>query len=138
MPVVEPFVPVTVWSPGTAAVQVESAHEPSGLMVKVVESVKSPRSFPDASNPRARYAWDSPGVMVAVAGESTKWSNGPASTCSDAVPVADPLVPVTVWSPGTVAVQVAPAHEPSGPMVKVVESVTSPRSLPHASNPCAR
>jgi hypothetical protein len=43
------------------------------------------------------------------------------------------MVPVTVWRPAMVAVQVlgsVGAHEPSGAMVKPVELVRSPSELP--------
>ena len=42
----------------------------------------------------------------------------------------DPSVPVTVWEPATVALQVLAVHEPSGAIVNVVSDVTSPRELP--------
>ena len=35
------------------------------------------------------------------------------------------LVPVTRWAPATVVVHTLPVHEPSGPIVKVVDEVTS-------------
>ena len=44
--------------------------------------------------------------------------------------VNDPSVPVTVWEPATVALQVLAVHEPSGAIVNVVSDVTSPRELP--------
>ena len=50
-------------------------------------------------------------------------------TCSDAVPVLPPSLPVTVCAPATVAVQVAPVQEPLGPIVNVVLAVTSPSEL---------
>ena len=52
------------------------------------------------------------------------------------VPVAAPLVPVTVWSPLTVDVHTAAVHVP--PLtLKVVVEVTSPRLWPPASYPVA-
>ena len=54
-------------------------------------------------------------------------------TVSVAVPVTPWRVPVTVWTPGVVAVQVAPVHEPSGAMENAVSDVTSPRSSPSGS-----
>ena len=44
--------------------------------------------------------------------------------------VKDPSVPVTVWAPATVALQVLAVHEPSGEIENVVSDVTSPRELP--------
>ena len=66
--------------------------------------------------------------MVAVAGDTAMWSKGPGVTVREAVAV-DPSVPVTVWAPTTVALQLAPVQAPSGPMEKVVAPVTSPREL---------
>src|SRR2546426_8486554 len=54
-----------------------------------------------------------------------------------AVAVLPPSLPFTVCAPATVAVQIAPVHEPFGAMVKVVEAVTSPRLLLLASKPVA-
>ena len=68
-------------------------------------------------------------MIVAAAGESTRWSSAAAVTCSDAVPVLPASVPVTVWAPEVVAVQVAPVQEPSEPIVNVVPAVTSPSEL---------
>ena len=48
-----------------------------------------------------------------------------------AVASIDPSVPVTVWDPSAVALQLAPVQLPSGAMVKVVAAVTSPRELPY-------
>ena len=67
--------------------------------------------------------------MLAVAGDSAMWSRDPAVTVRLAVPVFPPSVPVTVWAPATVALQLAPVQLPSGPMEKVVAPVTSPREL---------
>ena len=59
-----------------------------------------------------------------------------SSTVRVAVPVTPASVPVTVCTPGVVAVQVAPVHEPSGAMENTVLDVTSRRSSP--SGPMAR
>jgi len=72
-------------------------------------------------------------VIVADAGDSTRWSSGAASTVSDAVLVLPPSLPVTVCAPATVAVQTFALHEPSGRMENVVEAVTSPSELLAAS-----
>ena len=58
-------------------------------------------------------------------------------TVRAAVPEAVPSVPVTVWGPVVVAEQDAPAQEPSGPIEKVVDEVTSPSELPEWSKPVA-
>jgi hypothetical protein len=52
-----------------------------------------------------------------------------AFTCSEAVAVTLPSVPVMVWRPAMVAVQVARTHEPSGAIVNVVCAVASPSEL---------
>ena len=41
-----PSVPVTVWAPATVEPQSARVHEPSGLMLKVVSAVTSPRLLP--------------------------------------------------------------------------------------------
>src|SRR5205807_8177192 len=46
-------------------------------------------------------------------------------------------VPVTVWEPAAVAVQVAAAQVPVGLMPKVVDELTSPMSLLKTSKPSA-
>src|SRR6266536_625299 len=135
--VLPPSLPVTVCAPATVAVQLAPVHEPSGAMVKVVEAVTSPRLLLPASKPVAVYAWLPPEVMVAVAGLIVIWSSAPAFTVRLAVAVLPPSLPVTVCAPATVAVQLAPVHEPFGAMVKVVEAVTSPRLLLPASKPAA-
>src|SRR5919201_3566557 len=60
-----------------------------------------------------------------------------AVTCSVAVPVLPPLVPVTVCAPATEAVHVAPVHDPFGAIEKVVLPVTSPSELSYWSRPSA-
>src|ERR671935_289450 len=66
------------------------------------------------------------------------WSSWlPAVTVSVAVPVLPALVPVTVCVPAAEAVQVAPVHEPSGAIEKVVLAVTSPGELSYWSRPSA-
>jgi hypothetical protein len=66
-----------------------------------------------------------------------KATAAPGLTVRLLVVVTPPSAPITVCAPATVAVQVAPVHEPSGLIVKVVELVTSPRLLPYASEPVA-
>ena len=51
------------------------------------------------------------------------------SVVSEAVALLPLKVPLTVWAPVTVAVQLAPVHEPSGEMLNAVLEVTSPRLL---------
>src|SRR5438045_9107389 len=75
--------------------------------------------------------------MVADAGESTRWSSGPAVTLSEALALLPPLAPVTVCEPALVAVHALAVQAPFGAIEKVVTAVTSPRELPPASNPCA-
>jgi len=59
-------------------------------------------------------------VIVAEAGESARWSGGPALTVSEAVPLLPDFVPVTVCAPAFVAVQLPLPQEPLGAIVKVV------------------
>ena len=67
-----------------------------------------------------------------------------STTVNDAVPVALPSVPVTVYVPGTTAEHELALHdapteepEPSGAIVKVVSAVTSPVLSPPGSKPAA-
>ncbi len=76
-------------------------------------------------------------MIVAEAGESTRWSSAPAVTVSEAVLVFPESLPVTVCTPATVAVQLAPVQDPFGPIENVVEAVTSPSELLEASKPSA-
>jgi hypothetical protein len=46
-------------------------------------------------------------------------------------------VPVTVWGPGVAAMHVAPEHDPSGEIVKVVWLVRSATGVPVVSTPVA-
>ena len=62
-------------------------------------------------------------------------ASGPAVTVRDAVAVMEPSVAVTVCGPATVAPQLAAVQDPSGPILKVVEAVTLPRSFPYRSKP---
>ncbi len=75
-------------------------------------------------------------MIVAEAGESTRWSRLAALTLSEAVAVAPASLPVTVCAPAVEAVQVAPLQDPFGVIEKVVEAVTS-KELPELSKPCA-
>ena len=68
-------------------------------------------------------------MIVAEAGESARWSSGPAVTLSEAVLVLPPSLPVTVCAPAEVAVQLAPVQDPFGVIEKVVFAVTSPSEL---------
>jgi hypothetical protein len=56
-------------------------------------------------------------------------------TFNAAVALFPPFVPVTVCGPPTVAVHVAPAHDPFGAIENVVPDVTSPSELFDASTP---
>ena len=71
------------------------------------------------------------------AGDKTRWSSGPAVTAKDAEADLPPELPETVCAPAAEAVQLAPAHDPSGPIEKTVLAVTSPNKLFAASNACA-
>src|SRR5881227_2052183 len=75
--------------------------------------------------------------MVADAGESTRWSSGPAVTLSEALALLPPLAPVTVCEPALVAVHAAPLQEPFGAIEKLVVDVRSPSELPYWSRPAA-
>src|SRR5581483_6095266 len=73
-----------------------------------------------------------------VDGDSVTPTCGAAGlTCSEAVPVAPALVPVTVCAPAAVAVHTLAVHDPFGVRLNVVVPVTSPRLLLLASRPCA-
>src|SRR6266487_4184663 len=72
-------------------------------------------------------------ASVAAAGDSARWSSGPAVTLSDAVLVWPLLIPVTVCAPTLVAVQTFAVHDPSGLIENVVLEVTSPIGFPEAS-----
>jgi hypothetical protein len=72
-----------------------------------------------------------PVVSVSKPGFLTKF------TLSEAVLVLPESFPVTVCAPADVAVQLAPVHDPSGAIEKVVNAVTSPSELFEASKPCA-
>jgi hypothetical protein len=83
-------------------------------------------------------------VVVTWRGCKDRVAGGPGWTSSVAVPRTvtpspRPTVPVTVWRPAMVAVQVSvrAVQEPSGAMVKAVEPVAS-KELPWASVPVAR
>jgi hypothetical protein len=75
------------------------------------------------------YACEPPEVIVAEAGDSARWSSGPAFTLRWAELVLPAYVPVTVWMPAIVAVQFAPVQPWSGTIVKIVFAVTSPSGL---------
>src|ERR1700730_2069758 len=71
--------------------------------------------------------------MVAWAGARPMWSKPPGLTRSVAVADLPLLVPVTVWVPALVAVQLVPVQLPAGAMLNVVAVVTSPMLLPYWS-----
>jgi hypothetical protein len=128
---------VTVCPPASEAVQELSRQEPSGATENAAKAVTSPVELPYTSRPSAVKSCESPAEIVADAGERTRWSRTAAVTSSAYVPVAVPEVPVTVCGPATVAVQVAPEHDPFGEIVKVVPAVTSPVELSNRSRPLA-
>ena len=97
----------------------------------------SPSELSYWSRPWAVYDCDVPAAIEPSAGESARWSSGPAFTVSDAVPVLPAVIPVTVCGPAVVATQVVPLQEPSGAIVKVVDAVTSPSELLYWSRPSA-
>jgi len=71
------------------------------------------------------------GVGVGVAPAASTWSVAVARMVPPTV-----SVPVTMWSPATVAVHKAPLQEPPPSMVKVIEAVAS-QELPSAAKPVA-
>src|SRR6478672_8263971 len=137
VPVAPSRLPVTVWTPAAEAVQVAARQDPSGEIENAALDVTSPREFSYWSRPSAVYAREPPAVIVADAGDRTRWSSAPAVTLNDAVPVFPSAVPVTVCAPTEVAVQLPPVQEPSGPIENVVLAVTSPSELFEASKPSA-
>ena len=137
VPVLPPALPVTVCAPEAVAVQVASVQDPFGPIEKAVLPVTSPSELSYWSRPSAVYAREPPAVIVADAGDRTRWSSEPAVTLNDAVPVFPSVVPVTVCAPTEVAVQLPPVQDPSGPIENVVLAVTSPSELFEASKPSA-
>jgi hypothetical protein len=69
--VLPPLVPLTVCVPAFVAVQTLPLHDPSGLIVNVVEAVTSPSEVFDASNASAVYVCDAPAAIVAADGLTT-------------------------------------------------------------------
>ena len=132
--------PVTVCTPGKAAVQVAPVHPPSGVIVNVVRLVTSPVGLPNASTPVAVYSRDRPAV-IGPAGVTVRAAVAAATTSSvtdpRTVPPVSCTVPVTVRAPARVALQRPSEQEPSGSMSKVVTAVRSPVGLPNASSPTA-
>src|SRR3954468_1694798 len=108
LPLLPLVVPVTVCAPDTTAVQVAPLQEPFGAIEKAVDAVTSPSELSYWSRPCAVYDCEPPAVIVDEAGETTRWSSGPAFTVSDAVAVFPESFPVTVWAPAAVAVQTLP------------------------------
>jgi hypothetical protein len=100
-----------------------------------LSSAAQPPLWPPETRVRVTFVPDpdvfQPERSVSNPGFRTKF------TFNDAVADFPAFVPVTVCGPPTVAVQVAPVHEPFGESVKVVPEVTSPSELLDASNPCA-
>ena len=108
-----PAVPVTVW-PRSRRGAVAPVQDPFGRD----RERRAPRSRHRASCRMVaafgRVACEPPAAMVAEAGDNTRWSSGPAVTFNDAVPVLPPVLPVTVWAPAAVAVQLCPCRTRSG------------------------
>ena len=97
--------------------------------MNVADPVTLPSELPYASRASAWNDCDAPAPIVADAGVRARWSSVPGTTSSENVPVLPASVAVTVWGPATVAVQVAPEHEPSGEIENVAAAVTSPVEL---------
>ena len=138
VPVLPAFVPVTVCAPADVAVQLAPEQDPLASIENVVVEVTSPSELSYWSRPSAVYACEPPAVITAEAGDSAKWSSAPAVTLNDAVPVLPPSLPVTVWVPASVAVQLAPVQDPFGPIENVVPAVTSPSELLYWSSAFGR
>ena len=115
--------------------QVDPAQEPFGLIEKVVLEVTSPSELSYWSRPCAVYVCEPPAAIVEDAGDSVRWSSGPAVTLNDPALVFPESFPVTVCAPATVAVHTFPLHDPLGAIENTVEAVTSPSELFEASNP---
>jgi hypothetical protein len=126
-----------VCAPEAVAVQFARVQDPFGPIENVVLAVTSPSELSYRSRPSAVYAREPPAVMVAEAGDKTRWSSEPAATFNVAVRVFPSAVPVTVCAPAEVAVQVLPVQDPFGPIENVVLAVTSPSELFEASKPSA-
>src|SRR5437763_15137002 len=94
---------VIVWAPAVVAVHEAPVQEPFGAIERLDAAVTSPRELSYWSRPSTEYVWEAPAEIVADAGESTRWSSGPATTVSDAVPVFPAFVRVTVCAPAAVA-----------------------------------
>ena len=129
--------PVMVCAPEAVAVQVATVQDPFGPIENVVLDVTSPSELSYRSRPSAVYACEPPAVMVADAGDKTRWSSEPGVTLNDAVPVFPSAVPVTVCAPADVAVQLPPVQDPFGAIEKIVDAVTSPSELSYWSRPSA-
>src|SRR5690348_9223694 len=100
VPVAPDFVAVTVCGPAVVAVQVFAVHEPSGAMVNVAVPVTSPRLLPAASRPCAVNVRLAPASIVAVPGETVRWSSPPGCTViGDWVAERVPSPALTDWLP---------------------------------------
>src|SRR5712691_8074855 len=111
------WVPVTVWSPATVEVQLAPVQLPPPAMLNVVVPVMSPSELLYWSKPWAVNGCAAPARIVALGGATTRWSNPSAVTVKVAVAVLVAWVPVTVWSPATVEVQLAPVQLPPPAML---------------------
>src|SRR5204863_9658563 len=112
-------------------------QEPFGAIEKIVVEVTSPSELSHASRDWEGDVCEPPDGIVAEAGESTRWSSGPAVTPNEALALFPPLTPVTVCEPAIVAVHALDVQAPFGAIENVVTAVTSPSELTAASKPCA-
>src|SRR5436190_17311110 len=96
----------------------------------------SPRLLPYSSAPVTDTARLSPAVSGSDPASTVRWASGPGVTSASIVAVTDPDVAVMWCQPATVALQVWPQHEPSGPKASEAGGPISPRSFPYRSVPC--
>ena len=129
VPVFPPSVPVTVWAPATVALQLAPVHAPVGADGEGGGPRHVTEGVVVGVGPGGGVGLRSPGPDARRGRRQRDASRGPAVTVRLAVAGLTPSVPVTVWAPATVALQLAPVQLPSGAMVKVVAPVTSPREL---------
>ena len=133
--VLPPFVAVTVCGPATVAVHAAPLQLPSGAMENAVDDATLPSGSLNWSKPETVNGWLPPAAIAAEAGFKTIIFKSPALTVIAAEADLPPFAAVTVCGPATVAVHAAPAQEPSGAIVKMVERVTLPRELSNRSKP---
>ena len=128
---------MTVWAPAAVAVQVAPVQEPFGAIVNVVRGG-------DVAERVVVLVASLRGVGLRAAGGDRRGGRREREVVERArvdrqrgrAGLAG-VVPVTVWAPAAVAVQVAPVQEPLGAIVNVVPGVRSPSELSYWSRPCA-